>query len=127
MANPYASPHRRQAFIPDQRLWWRWSAINRHLLGSYHLLQVQNGILLIDDEFYIAKHNPLMRLKSHLDWVHYTPGDLAQAIISDSVPVYYEYQMQDPASPHNQWQDPVEEMDLKAYYATRDGRANRLA
>jgi hypothetical protein len=121
--NPYNSPHRNDSWIKDKHLWSRWNHIKQYLSGRQMLREINNQ-LLVNDEFFLAKHSPRMRLKSHLDWVHYRARDLARAIESGSIPVYYEQQMKSTNSPHNQWQDQHQEHELKTHYAHRAGRAN---
>jgi len=125
MANPYNSPHLRPPRIQDKQLYFRWANIYKHLSGFFHLEQ-QHGMLLVNDEFYIAKSATVMRLKSHLDWVHYDPQDLAQAMLKAQVPAYYEQQMSDPESPGDHWRDKAKEQDLKVHYAVRAGRATEI-
>jgi hypothetical protein len=125
--NPHASPWYRRPVpvIRDQQLRWRWQAINQHLARVPDVIEYR-GMLMINDQFYICKNSSKMRLKSHLDWVHYTPRTLAQAIDQQQVPVYYEFMMQDHRSDPNVWNDRDFEMQLKSFYAARAGRCSPI-
>lgn len=125
--NPLSSPWNkpRTKMITDQQLRWRWAAIKKHLTSSPAYYEI-NGILTVDGVCYIAKNSSKMRLKSHLDWVWYTPKTLAQAIDSGSLESYYEIMLNDVRSDPNVWKDHDFEMELKSYYAARVGRASLL-
>jgi len=125
--NPLNSPWNKPKFqiINDKQLYFRWAAIKKYLTtqptyGEY------NGVLGVNGIFYIAKNSPKMRLKSHLDWVWYTPKTLAHAIDSNCVESYYEIMMNDIRSDPNQWKDQDFEMQLKSFYAARVGRASLI-
>lgn len=120
--------HQRDSFIKDQLLYFRWHAIKKHMTQprGYVLLE-QNGQLLIRDfNCYIAKHSNKMRLYSQLDWCHYEPSTLAQAIESNTLDQYYEIMLLDNRSDPNIWQRPDQEHILKVHYAARGGRASKL-
>jgi len=125
--NPLNSPWNKPKFqtINDKQLYFRWAAIKKHLT-TQPVYNEYNGILSVDGVFYIAKNSPKMRLKSHLDWVWYTPKTLAQAIDSNCVESYYEIMLNDVRSDPNQWKDQDFEMELKSFYAARVGRASIL-
>jgi hypothetical protein len=128
--NPLNSPWNKPKFqtIDDKQLYFRWTAIKKHLQNAYTFSE-HRGILSItvgEVEFYIAKHKPKMRLKSHLDWSWYTPKTLAQAMDSASVEEYYEHMLLDCRSDPNQWKDLDLEMSMKTYYAARASRASIL-
>ena len=123
MIDPHNSPWRRPPRIHDLFLYHRWRPIQKYLRGPHHYRE-SNGLLLIDDVFFIAKNSSRMRLKSHIDWVHYTAKTLAEAMNQDRVPEYYESQMRDPRSPANQWARSHQEQELKTRSAHRAGRAN---
>ena len=112
----------------DVKLFRKWKAIEKHLVTSPNYNE-NNGILSIHlarQTVYVAKNSDKMRLKSHLDWVHYTPKELALAIDLDLVDAYYEMMFKDPQSDPNQWQDSDFEMMLKSFYAARAGRAELI-
>jgi len=125
--NPHNSPWNKPSFvyINDQSLRWRWLAIKKHLTSNPSIIE-HNGILTINGEFYIAKNSPKMRLKSHLDWCWYTPKTLATAIDTNTVDSYYEIMLSDVRSDPNLWKDKDIEMELKTYYAERNGRASLI-
>lgn len=118
----------RDSFINDKALWMRWAAIRKHMTqSSGYELAVQKGQLyVVDHKCYIAKHSTKMRLYSYIDWCHYTPKGLAQAIESNQVPQYYEQMLRDPRSDPNQWRRRDEEQGIKAFYAARAGRASLI-
>jgi len=114
--------------IYDQKLLRIWLGIRRHLTTNVTVYE-SNGLLSMDtasQRIYIAKNSQKMRLKSHLDWVYYTPKNLAQAIDLDLVDAYYELMFNDPNSTDNQWQDGNFEQYLKTFYAARAGRAELI-
>jgi len=123
-----ASLPKKDSYIDDPKLYFRWQAIKKYMKQSKgYTLHDQMGQLLIRDcKCYIAKHSTKMRLYSHIDWCHYTPKGLAQAIESDSVDQYYEQMLKDHRSDPNVWQRPDEEHEMKTYYAARAGRASIL-
>jgi hypothetical protein len=128
--NPLNSPWNKPKFqtINDKLLYFRWSAIKKHL-QKHHTVTEYQGVLAVTVDlvdFYIAKNSPKMRLKSHLDWSWYTPKTLAQAMDTGTVDVYYEYMLKDCRSDPNLWRDHDEEMILKSYYAAREGRATEI-
>lgn len=125
MANPYTSPYHTTPtrMISDPLLRRRWQLIKQHLTRPVQIQQ-QKKLLLINGLYYIATNRSIMRIKSHLDWVVYTPQDLAQALDTGTVDAYYEQQMANPLSPGDDWRDKQKEMDLKTYYAQRVGRAD---
>lgn len=112
----------------DVKLFRKWKAIEKHLVTSPNYNEY-TGILCIhtaSHTVYVAKNSDKMRLKSHLDWVHYRAKELALAIDLDMVDAYYEIMFKDPQSDPNQWRDSDFEMMLKSFYATRAGRAELL-
>ena len=125
--NPHSSPwyQRPRPQIRDQQLRWRWQAIDQHLTGFPTVIEYQ-GILNVNNQFYICKNTSKMRLKSQLDWVHYTPKTLAQAVDNNKVDHYYEFMMQDHRSDPNVWNDTNFEMELKTFYAARVGRCSPI-
>lgn len=125
--NPLTSPwnNPKAKVIADQQLRWRWAAIKKYLTTS-PVYNDMNGILTVNGKFYLAKNSSKMRLKSHLDWVWYTPKTLAQAIDSDTVESYYEIMLNDIRTDPNVWKDIDFEMELKSHYAARAGRASLL-
>ena len=128
LANPLSSPWLKKYKYPkiqDRQLWYRWVAIEKHLTST-PTIQEQQGILKINNNIYIAKNSPKMRLKSHLDWVWYTPKTLAQAIDNNIVNEYYEIMLKDLRSDPNLWKDIDLELELKSYYAARVGRASLI-
>jgi len=127
MQNPLNSPWNKPKFqtIDDQQLYWRWKPIHKHLTKPARY-QESNGLLLINNQFYIAKKSSKMRLKSHLDWSWYTPKTLAQAMDTGTVEEYYEFMLHDGRSDPNEWKDRDIEMALKTYYAERAGRASAI-
>jgi hypothetical protein len=125
--NPHASPWNRssQPTIRDQQLRQRWLQIKLHVTRSVCATE-QHGILTIDQELYIAKHSRKFRLRSHLDWAHYTPRTIAQAIDNCTLDQYYEFMLADHRSDPNDWKDTDLEQELKAYYAARVGRCSLI-
>jgi hypothetical protein len=113
------------SFIKDPLLQQRWQRIKIHLHTTPKVYDY-NGILSINKHIYLAKKTTKMRIKSHLDWVWYTPKTLARAIDTDTVEEYYEIMMQHVNSDPNVWNDHDFEMELKSYYASREGRASLL-
>ena len=82
-----------------------------------------HGYIKLNNQFYVSsKKKTTMRLISRLDWVYYEPKDLAHAIETDTVEVYYAKQLSNSQSYPNVWRDTSEEYDLKEYYANRAGR-----
>lgn len=123
MANPHNSP------------WLRTRTIDPRLQEIVDLTKTQiktnqqHALLTIkvnDLVVYIARNSAKFRLKSYLDWAHYTPSALAQAIDTRTLLVYYEQQLNSPHSDPNKWKRTSEEQELKSYYAWRAGRASRL-
>jgi hypothetical protein len=130
--NPLNSPwHKplvtKPVFIHDRILYNRWTAINKHLTTKPKVNE-SFGCLSIDagPRIFIAKKTTKMRIKSHLDWVWYTPKSLASAIDTGTVEEYYEIMMQHVNSDPNVWNDHDFEMELKSLYASREGRASLL-
>jgi len=113
-------------YIADRKLYSRWTAIAKYLTSPNHNVIEYNGMLGYNKQFLIAKNTAKMRLLSHLDWVHYTPKELAQAIDSNTIEQYYELKLQDGRSDPNVWKRPDEEHELKAFYAARAGRASLI-
>lgn len=118
----------RDSYINDKALWMRWAAIRKYMTQTQGLALADNrGVLcVVKHQCYIAKNSTKMRLKSHIDWCHYTPKGLAQAIDADQVAQYYEQMLCDPRSDPNQWRHRDEEQDIKAFYAARAGRASLI-
>jgi hypothetical protein len=128
MANPTTSPWLKRYKYPkinDLDLYFRWAAIEKHLT-TVPTIQEHLGILKVNDNIYICKNKAKMRLRSHLDWVYYTPKTLAQAIDNDTVEEYYEIMLKDVRSDPNLWKDTDFELELKSYYAVRVGRASLI-
>jgi hypothetical protein len=128
--NPHSSPWNKQRpkWISDQKLWFRWNAIEKHLTSKPDI-DDQNDMLTIRSNnkvFFLAKNSQKMRLKSHLDWCYYTPLTLAQAIDNDQVEAYYEFMLSHPQSDPNDWKDSQYELDLKSFYAARAKRASLI-
>lgn len=125
--NPLTSPWNKpkKIFINDQKLYWRWTAIQRHLTHQPQVSEYR-GMLDIDRKFYLAKNSPKMRLLSHLDWCWYTPKTLAQAMNNNTVEQYYELMLCDVRSDPNEWKDQDFEQELKSFYAARAGRASLI-
>jgi hypothetical protein len=127
MINPLNSPWNKSKsfFIKDHKLWTRWVAIKKYLSTTPNVVE-RNGYLEINGLLYIAKNSSKMRLISHLDWCHYTPKTLAQAIDKNNIENYYETMLNDSRSDPNIWKDTDKEMKLKSYYASRLGRVSLL-
>ena len=125
MINPYASPWYRSPKIQNQKLSWRWQAINKHLTHRV-LYREHTNQLIVNEEFIISKNSYKFRLLSHLDWAYYNPRELAQAMSQNEVPKFYEQQLLNSRSDPNEWTDKPREMELKSYYAWRRGRANLI-
>lgn len=125
MINPHNSLWNKPKtpFIGDIKLWSRWAAISKHLTTTPTIIE-RTGYLEINRMCYISKNSSKMRLKSHLDWCHYTPKTLAQAIDSNDIESYYEIMLNDVRTDPNVWKDVDFEMELKSHYAARVGRAN---
>jgi hypothetical protein len=125
--NPKNSPWNKpkNQLIQDFQLWARWKPIKKHLTTTARYQEWQ-GILEINEQFYIAKKTSKMRLKSHLDWCWYTPKTLAQAIDTGTVEEYYEFMLHDGRTDPNIWKDRDVELELKTYYAERAGRASTI-
>ena len=106
-----------------------WIRIRRHLNAPQRITFSEGRLATIhtsSNTIYISKSTNKFRLKSHLDWAHYTPKTLAHAINNDDVDVYYERQLKDSNSTPNIWKRKDEEQELKSYYAARDGRASLI-
>jgi hypothetical protein len=127
LVNPLTSPWFRvkKPFIQDRQLWYRWQAIERHLVSIPTVIEGY-GMLDINNHYYIVKNSSKMRLKSHLDWVWYTPKTLADAIDNNTVEAYYEIMLEDVRSDPNVWKDRNFELEMKSYYAARMGRASLI-
>jgi hypothetical protein len=113
-------------FINDIALYRRWAAIARYLPNHNHPVVEYRGMLAYNQQFLLAKHSTKWRLLSHLDWAHYTPKGLADAITNNTIEQYYEQQLHDVRSDPNIWRRPDEEHTLKARYAARAGRASLI-
>lgn len=127
MINPHNSPWKKpyRPQISDQMLYFRWKNIHKYLTTEPSVIEY-NGILMFNDQFYLAKNSSKMRLKSHLDWCWYTPKTLADAIDNNSIEQYYELMLRDVRSDPNNWKDSDLEQTLKSYYAARIGRASLI-
>lgn len=127
MINPHNSPWNKPkpVFIKDKTFYYRWKAIEKHLTSKPSVAEYKD-YLVINGSYYIAKHSPKMRIKSHLDWCWYTPKTLAQAIDSNTVETYYEVMLSDVRSDPNEWKDLDFEMELKSFYANRVGRCSLI-
>lgn len=112
------------SFINDKALYRVWARIAKYLTSTTHNVVEYRGMLGYNKQFLLAKHSAKMRLLSHLDWVHYTPKELANAINNNTVEEYYEQKLLDNRSDPNVWKRPSEEHELKAKYAARAGRAS---
>lgn len=129
--NPYNSPllkPKKEKFISDKKLFFRWNSIKKYVPHPQNIYE-SGGLLCVnmgEHTVMIAKNKSKFRLKSHLDWVHYTPKGLGTAITYGDVEVYYERQHQDTRSDPNIWGDTHEEHQLKTHYAARAGRASQL-
>lgn len=125
--NPLNSPWNKpkKVFINDQKLYWHWLAISKHLTTQPNVIE-RNHYLQINDNIYIAKNSSKMRLKSHLDWCWYTAKTLAQAIDTNTVEEYYEVMLEDCRSDPNLWRDKDVELELKSFYAARANRASLI-
>ena len=113
------------SYIKDPILQQRWQRIKRHLNTTPKVYDY-NGILSINKYIYVAKNSTKMRIKSHLDWVWYTPKTLASAIDTLNVDAYYEIMLGHVNSDPNEWNDTDFEMELKSYYAARANRCSIL-
>ena len=112
--------------ISDQLLQQRWLRIRRHLTKPAVADQGSFGFLSINGDIYVAKKSVKFRLRSHLDWAYYTPKTLAQAIDTGTVEQYYEVMLKDVKSDPNEWKNRDFELELKAIYAERIGRASLI-
>jgi hypothetical protein len=108
-------------YIPDKWLWARWSAIHKHLQHN-HTIRVVTNQIICNDKIVIAKNCAKFRPVGVLDWVHYTPKQLALAIDTADTELYYCIQLGSDKSSLNQWKRSAEEKQLKEYYAERAGR-----
>lgn len=113
-------------YINDVKLYRRWAAIAKYLTTTKHNVSEYRGMLGYNKQFLLSKHSTKMRLLSHLDWVHYTPKELAHAIESGTIEQYYEQKLQDGRSDPNVWKRTDEEHELKSKYAARAGRASLI-
>lgn len=105
-----------------------WFRISRYLSTPVEAFE-NFGTLTIrfaDQTIYIARKSKKMRLKSHLDWVYYTPKTLAHAINHNCVESYYETMMNHIHSDPNKWNDHDFEMKLKSFYAEKVGRLSLI-
>jgi hypothetical protein len=127
MINPHLSPWNKPKFtrINDVNLYRRWNAIKKYLTTQVKFTEYSD-MLLVEGNFYIAKHSNKMRLKSHLDWAYYTPKTLANAIDNNCISSYYEIMLNDVNSDPNIWKDKNFELELKSFYAARIGRASLI-
>lgn len=106
----------------------KWLGIRRYITRS-HVYFNDNDTATIKTttlKIYISKTSNKFRIKSHIDWAYYTPQELAHAINSDCVDVYYETQLKHSLSDPNIWKRLDEEQDIKSYYAAREGRASLI-
>lgn len=128
LTSPWNTPPLRKSNISDQQLYFRWSAIKKHLTTTPDPREGRGiiCILLKNNTLYLAKNSQKMRLKSHLDWAYYTPKTLAQALDADIVETYYEIMLNDVRSDPNIWKDKDIEMELKSFYAARANRASLI-
>tara|TARA_R110002050_G_scaffold137518_2_gene261124 strand:- start:274 stop:657 length:384 start_codon:yes stop_codon:yes gene_type:complete len=127
MINPYNSPHYkpRTKFIQDKPLYFRWADINKYLPpNTYVPLVEQHGMLkiILEDGFLIAKKSPKFRPIGIIDWAHYTPKNLAFAILTGNLQSYYNFMLSDSRSDPNIWRDAIEEYTLKTFYKQRAGK-----
>lgn len=112
-------------YIKDYKSYFRWIAIEK-FLKKEHSYRESGGGLIINDMFIIAKKRPKMRPLGQLDWAWYTPKTLAAAMDNNTVLQYYEKMLLDPRSDKNKWKRNDEEMEKKAFYASRQGNAEIL-
>jgi hypothetical protein len=136
MVNPYNSPWLKTTtkstgprvypvIIFDPMLKKRYSEILNFATNKMEVAEY-NGILRINKQIYLAKKSYKFRIISHLDWAWYTPKTLADAIDNDSVEAYYETMLKDVSSDPNVWKDSDFEIELKTFYAIRNGRASDI-
>ena len=110
-------------YISDQRLYWRYSAIQPYLQKNHTVtIGFNAGYLCFDKEVYIAKKSQKFRLKGWIDWAWYTPKTIANALDNNTMEDYYKFMLNDSRSDPNFWKDPNFEVQLKTYYAARAGR-----
>lgn len=106
----------------------RWGQLRPHI--TVNIKQwTNNGYLIIErlkTRIFLTQNTTKFRIKSRLDWVHYDPIDLANAINNNDIEYYYYMQLGDPNSYPNDWKRIQEEHDLKTYYANRVGRNTDL-
>jgi hypothetical protein len=132
--NPLNSPWNKPKpiYINDQTLYFRWKAIEKHLtIQPFIDYKIHEGagfltIIANNQTIYLAKKSSKFRLESQLDWAYYTPKTIANAINSNSIEQYYEIMLKDINSDPNIWKDKDFEMELKAYYAAKIGRASLI-
>ena len=123
LAKAKANAQLKEPYIGDVALYYKWTAVRKHLPYTIHDIRIsQQKLLIVNKQFLLAGKKQKMRLVSYLDWVHYKPKTLAYAIETNQVEDYYWYQMGDPKSDPNIWKDINEEFQLKQYYANRAGR-----
>lgn len=72
-----------------------------------------------EEPILLAKRKPLMRKAGDLDWLHYSPSSLAEALSSGSFEEYYLEAEHDPRSLENKWRDKGKEQTLKQIYRER--------
>lgn len=130
--NPYASPQyeritsiaKKQRIIDFVRKHYVLLNICKHFTQWYDFKDLSDrySMIRVNESFFISNKKPKMRMISRLDWVYYTPKDLARAIETDTVEQYYAQQLNDPNSDPNIWKDAIKEFELKTYYANRVGR-----
>lgn len=130
--NPYASPYygvptykQKQHNVQMVKKYYVLLDIVKHFTKWYDFKDLDNthGYIRVNNEFFItSKKKTKFRMISRLDWVYYTPKDLARAIETNTVEQYYSQQLADPNSDPNVWRNAVEEYILKDYYAQRVNR-----
>lgn len=137
MVNPYNSPWLKTTQpkstgpkvypvrIFDSMLKNRYTAISNFTTNKMEVAEY-NGILRINKHIYLAKKSYKFRIISNLDWAWYTPKTLADAIDNDSVEAYYETMLKNVSSDPNVWKDSDFEIQLKTFYAVRNGRASGI-
>jgi len=107
-----------QKYIKDINLFHKWNKIKSNMTVLASLKEVSQG-LIINDEIIIAKNSDKMKLLRYLDWVHYDPKDLANAIMNKTTQEYYDKQLSHSRTDPNIWNDKQREKDMKEYYANR--------
>jgi len=124
LAKAKAKAQLKEPYIKNVALYYKCTAIRKHLNSPIHDIHItQQKLLIVNKQFLLAGKKQKMRLVSYLDWVYYTPKTLAFAIETNQVEDYYWYQMGDSKSDPNIWKDINEEYQLKKFYANRAGRS----